>query len=79
MALHAVIAVHASVQFIDPSGTGLLMQTVDILRDNRLETAFLLHFCELEMGAVGLGFQRKHFIPVEAVEFLRTLHKEGMR
>ena len=48
---------------------GLLMQSVDVLRDDSAAFALALPFCELEVRGVRLRVERKHFRAVEPVEF----------
>lgn len=48
---------------------GLLMQSVDVLRDDSAAFSLALPFCELEVRSVRLRVEREHFRAVEPVEF----------
>ena len=55
-ALHAVIAKHASVKFVNGFAARQLMQTVDVLGNNSLKLAPALKFRQFQVGRIGLGF-----------------------
>ncbi len=66
----APVAVDRAVQLIDAAAPRLLVQTVDVLRDDGAERSLLLQFRERQMRGVRLLVQRQHFLAVEPVKFL---------
>lgn len=69
-AARAAVAVDRAVQLIDAAAPRLLVQTVDILRDDGAELSLAFQRCKRQMRGVRLCFQRQHFLTVEAVKFL---------
>ena len=51
----AAVAVHRAVELVDAFASRLLMQAVDVLRDDGLELSFLLELCQSQMRGVGFG------------------------
>ena len=65
---------YAAVQFQNPPASGLLVQTVNILRDDRRQFPRPLQFGELSVGGIGLHVGNQHLVMVETVNsslFLR--------
>ena len=77
-ALHAVIAQNAAVQLIDALAPGLLVQTVDVLRDDGGQMSLLLQSGEHAVRDVRLKAEREHFFAVEPVKILRIIQKEAV-
>jgi len=46
-----------AVHFQDPEGTGFLVQSIYILRDNGAEQALLFQFGQSEMSGIGLSLR----------------------
>ena len=76
MLLAAAVTVDAlcrSVDFIDFLGTGLLVETIDILRDHAGELAGFLHLRELDVRDVRLDRAAIHLLPVIFEEYFRLV------
>ena len=65
-------------ELVDGLAAGGLVEAVDVLGDHGGELAGLLQLRQLQVGGVGLGPPDEHFLPVEPVELLRVLGKEGV-
>lgn len=78
MAALAEIAVYAAVQFEDVFAAGLLMEAVDVLRDDGFQLACFFQFGQFYMGGVGLGVQAKHLVAVKPVKFFGLADVKGM-
>ena len=78
MTAHAVVAVNAAVQLQYLLTSGHLMQTVDVLRDHSGQLSLLLQLRQRPVRLIRFRGGSKHLVPVEAKEFLRPTHKEGM-
>lgn len=78
MAALAEIAVHAAVQFEDVFAAGLLMEAVDILRDDSFQLAGLFQFGQFPMGGVGLRIQAEHLVAVKPVKLFRLADVKRM-
>ena len=76
--LQAVISVDAAVQFQHRFAACLLVQAVDILRDDRRQTSAGFQLRQKAMRVVRLRVQGEHFRAVEAVKLLRMARKKGV-
>ena len=77
-AFHAVIAQNAAVQLKDVPASGLLVQTVDVLRDDGGQMALLLQPGKHAVRDVRLKAEREHFFAVEPVKILRVFQKKAV-
>ena len=77
-AARTVIAQHRSVQLQHLFAACLLVQTVNILGDNRLHLPCPLQLSKLSVRRIRLSVQGKHLILVKPVEFIGLSHKEAM-
>ena len=65
-------------QLIDGAAARLLMQAIDVLGDDRLQLSRLLQSGQRDVRRIRRRIRIKHFIAVEAVEFLRILQEKRM-
>ena len=65
-------------QLIDALAPGLLVQTVDVLRDDGGQMSLLLQPGEHAVRDVRLKAEREHFFAVEPVKILRIFQKEAV-
>ena len=77
-ALLAVVAVDRAVQLIDVFAARLLVQAVDVLRDDGAQLARAFQLCQLLVRGVGLGLERQHLFAIKAVEILGVLIEKRM-
>ena len=78
MALLAVIAVNAAVQFKHFFAAGHLVQTINILRDNGRELSGGFQLRQLAVGCIGTGCKTDHLLPVEIVKLRRVADKKAV-
>lgn len=78
-AARAIISVDAPVQFINVFAARRLMQPVDILRQHRLDFAFLFKPCQRDMHGVRHGGRIYHILFVVIVKVFRAPREEGVR
>ena len=76
--LQAIIPVDAAVQFQHRFAACLLVQAVDILRDDRRQTSAGFQLRQKAVRVVRLRVQGEHFRAVEAIKFLRMARKKGV-
>ena len=69
-ALLAVVAVDRAVQLIDVFAARLLVQAVDVLRDDGAQLTRAFQLRQLLVRGVGPGLERQHLFAVEAVEII---------
>ena len=74
-AYHAVIPVGRTVQFIHRTGTGSLMESVNVLGDHGSKTPLFFPLRQCDVCHVGTGGERVHLIPVETEELFRVTHE----
>lgn len=77
-AFYTKIPPHAAVQFKNLFTARFLMQSVDVLRDDRAELSPFFQPRQSQMTGVGLGGGKEHFSFIKAVKFGGFLHEERM-
>ena len=68
----------ASVQFMHAAASCLLVETVDVLRDDTYKLSCFFKFRKLQMRGIGLCFRMQHHIAVKAIKAIRMAHEVGM-
>ncbi|MNC71814.1 hypothetical protein D3C75_1227750 [compost metagenome] len=71
-----MIAVNRAVQLEDGAAAGLLMETIDILGDDRLQPALALQLRKQPVGTVRYGLRVEHFTGIEIKKNVRRGHKK---
>ena len=79
IAFYTVIAQHGPMQFQHFFTAGFLMKPVNILCNNGFQLPHLFQPRQCQMRFVGLSLRRQHLIFIEAIKFLRLVHKKRMR
>ena len=70
-ALLAVVAQNTAVKFQYPLTPRLLVESINILCDHRLQLAVFFQLGQLLVSRIGLGVGPQHLVPVKAVKFFR--------
>ena len=78
MAALTEIAMHRSVQLHYTFTSRLLMQSINILCDDRCQLSCPFQFCQFYVGGIGLCIQLEHFCPVKIEKLFRMRYIKTM-